>query len=794
LCTYRDPDLPPSRFGEAIGILEQGNLRRDNVSNETLGLAGAIYKYQWMLNGSRRDLERSLYFYERGVERVEDDQGYTAINAAFVLDVLSKLQRDDAPDVAGQRKEKARVLRERIVAVLPGLTAQRSFAWLRNEYWFYATLAEACFGLLRHDEARYWLREGLPLEPPEWELESTSRQLVALADAQEQDLSAGSDAYRTLRLLVGDAPDALRAMTMGKVGIALSGGGFRASFFHIGVLARLAELDVLRHVDVLSCVSGGSIIGAQYYLEVRRLVHQKPDRDITRADYLDIIRRLERDFMAGVRKNIRTRLFAGWWANLWSLINPHYTRTVYLGNLLERHLYRRVDDGHTNWRRWLDELRIRPQDGPDDFNPKLDNWRRSAKAPILLLNATTLNTGHNWQFAVSWMGEPPMGTSSQIDQNDILRRMYYREAPLDYQKVRLGQAVAASACVPSLFDPVQFDGLFPDPWSVRLVDGGVHDNQGVAGLLEQQCTVLLVSDASGQTNAEERSSAEVLSAALRTNNILMARVREAQLRELEALNRSEALRGFVFLHLKRDLDVEQLDWIDCQDPYGSADQPAVLTSYGIPKTVQQRLAGVRTDLDSFSQAEAYALMLSGYRMARSEIQRCLPNWPQLPERAEPWRFLDIEGIVTRAPGLELAHATLLGQLSVSAQRGFKVWRLVPALRVIGGIATSAILLAMFSAIDAVTQWPYWKTALAMLLGALAIGLLLSTVCGIVGGFIWLLHRWFRPRKSFTVVVTGLLMVTIGWALARAHLWFFDPLYWSVGKIPRPRRPVAQALP
>ena len=57
LCTYRDPDLPASRFADAMSILGQGDLRRDNVSNETLGLAGAIHKYQWMLNGSRRDFE-----------------------------------------------------------------------------------------------------------------------------------------------------------------------------------------------------------------------------------------------------------------------------------------------------------------------------------------------------------------------------------------------------------------------------------------------------------------------------------------------------------------------------------------------------------------------------------------------------------------------------------------------------------------------------------------------------------------------------------------------------------------
>ena len=53
-----------------------------------------------------------------------------------------------------------------------------------------------------------------------------------------------------------------------KLGLALSGGGFRASYFHIGVLAQMAEQGLLRHVEVISTVSGGSIIGALYYLHV----------------------------------------------------------------------------------------------------------------------------------------------------------------------------------------------------------------------------------------------------------------------------------------------------------------------------------------------------------------------------------------------------------------------------------------------------------------------------------------------------------------------------------------------
>jgi hypothetical protein len=39
------------------------------------------------------------------------------------------------------------------------------------------------------------------------------------------------------------------------LGLALSGGGHRAAFFHIGALAKLGELGLLRRVEVLSTVA-----------------------------------------------------------------------------------------------------------------------------------------------------------------------------------------------------------------------------------------------------------------------------------------------------------------------------------------------------------------------------------------------------------------------------------------------------------------------------------------------------------------------------------------------------------
>ena len=48
------------------------------------------------------------------------------------------------------------------------------------------------------------------------------------------------------------------------VGIALSGGGFRAIAFHLGCLRALHDLNLLCRLRVISSVSGGSIISAMY--------------------------------------------------------------------------------------------------------------------------------------------------------------------------------------------------------------------------------------------------------------------------------------------------------------------------------------------------------------------------------------------------------------------------------------------------------------------------------------------------------------------------------------------------
>lgn len=795
LCTYKDPDLPADeRLTRALGILQEADDLATTKDQETLGLAGAIYKRRWEVDAQKQHLERALDYYRRGYdEGPAADQGYTAINAAFVLDLLAAQESEGAEaagatsEIATARQQEAQRIREDLVAVLPALPGEPDKAWLKEQWWFLVTVAEAYFGLQRYEEAQRWLQKAQALPHiSDWEVASTARQLAALARLQDEEKAdfEGTPAWDVLEDFLGGDVTAVQTVFAGKLGLALSGGGFRASLFHIGVLARLAELDMLRHVEVLSCVSGGSIIGAHYYLELRKLLQENPDSVITQQDYLDLVARVQRDFLAGVQQNVRMRVLASLSANWKMFFSPDYSRTEKVGALYESEIFSRVDDDEGQ-KRWLNDLCITPlkDDGlpHDGFKPKYDNWHRRNKVPVLILNATTLNTGHNWQFTASWMGESPASIDPEVDANERLRRMYYHEAPKAHRRVRLGQAVGASSCVPGLFEPIVLKNLYPDR-TVRLVDGGVHDNQGIVGLLEQDCTVLLVSDASGQMESEPNPSKGEVGVLLRSNSILQARIREAEFDDLKARRRSSLVRGFLFLHLKKDLDADPVDWVDTEDPYDASDEarpPArrgPVTSYGVQKDVQRLLAGLRTDLDSFTDAEAFALMTSGYRMAEHSFPRCIDGFP-VQEQIRAWSFLQVEKPMRQKDGSE----KLKRLLEVGASIPFKIWKLSTPLRYVSyGLGALAVV-GFFWA-----TW-HWRTEAVLTFGWVG-----GTVAVVLVAF--LLKKIFGDRLGTTImqvahyketlnkIAIGLVMGTVGWIVAWIHIGIFDKMFLKWGKV------------
>ena len=87
--------------------------------------------------------------------------------------------------------------------------------WLQGKWWFYSTVAEALFGLggfgdeEHYDTALAYLERGrVEANPPEWEFESTVRQLASLARLQSPAGASAKDledtaAWRTLAKFLG---------------------------------------------------------------------------------------------------------------------------------------------------------------------------------------------------------------------------------------------------------------------------------------------------------------------------------------------------------------------------------------------------------------------------------------------------------------------------------------------------------------------------------------------------------------------------------------------------------------
>src|SRR5690606_35191978 len=194
-------------------------------------------------------------------------------------------------------------------------------------------------------------------------------------------------------------------------------------------------------------------------------------------------------------------------------------------------------------------------------HPERRNRYRAAKVPILLINATSLNTGRNWRFEAVRMGEPPPTgrVAKDLDRRmRLVRPERYDLMTPSQQDIELGHAVEASAAVPGLFNPLSISQLYVGT-RVELVDGGVHDNQGIQGLLDRGCTQYVISDGSGQMEGEKHPSTMVISVLARTNAIMMSRIREEQILGADCRPTTE---GLCFVHLRKGLLPEEIPYLN----------------------------------------------------------------------------------------------------------------------------------------------------------------------------------------------------------------------------------------
>ncbi|HLT46953.1 MAG TPA: patatin-like phospholipase family protein [Rubricoccaceae bacterium] len=256
-----------------------------------------------------------------------------------------------------------------------------------------------------------------------------------------------------------------------KLGLALAGGGFRASLFHVGVLRRLAELDLLRRVEVLSTVSGGSIVGALYVLHLKAAMQARlivagegplcwspvsadatpvayggTAHRLTRDEYVALVDRVEADLTAAVEKNLRTRLLLNP-LSFFGLVVSDYSLGARMARLYERYLYRGVVDrlrdelgALTPDRRPWPARVLRPGVVPlvetrpiPDLDGGLDGFnRRESEHPMgsavthHVLNATTINTGGHFFFASNEVGDWYLGYA-RTDPAEVRRLSRFKD-------------------------------------------------------------------------------------------------------------------------------------------------------------------------------------------------------------------------------------------------------------------------------------------------------------------------------------------------------------------------------
>ena len=253
-----------------------------------------------------------------------------------------------------------------------------------------------------------------------------------------------------------------------RIGLALSGGGSRAIAFHLGCLRALNELGILSRVQVLSTVSGGSVIGALYaatdepFEEFERKV-----RVLLSRGFACRVIRLSLTSLEGLKAILCWAIVVPINVFIFILTGVAWVATFFISLCRREHIHlrnlhapvRRFASCTTIFRRVLDE----------DVFAGLRLRELPIGMPRLIINATELRTGAAFYFGSEESGCWRYG---KLAENDI----------------SLAHAVAASAAypllLPALDEKFTFEGRDGTEHleRVTLTDGGIYDNLGLAPL------------------------------------------------------------------------------------------------------------------------------------------------------------------------------------------------------------------------------------------------------------------------------------------------------------------------
>jgi len=569
-CYYQDESLPSDvRFKKALNNLDKLKESQKDISPfETQRLKGAIYKRWYEYSKEPEHLQKAIDCYSDVALNDPKDYGYGASNATYLL-----LKQDSTKNNENIEK-----------ITQQGLESLGTKSKKELGEWDYASYVNLYLVAGEYDKAKEKLKEYVTTHYENnknntysRDFDITIKQLISLYKSLKDPNKISLEELFDIHNITVDSASIHDGIIAQKVGLAFSGGGFRASLFHIGTLMRLAELGILNQVQVISTVSGGSIVGMMYYLMLKREFEQKGGQSI---DYIKLVDELKEKFLQGVQENIRMLTFAQNDGDL----------TKKLGELYQEELY---DSISNDTPKYMKDISITPKDF-DEFDPHFHNFLLQNKVPRIIINATLLNNGHNWQFTERGMGENDYMYDKTVDKNLSYPFKSYDDICGD---ITIAQAIASSSAVPGLFDPVEIP--CHNAWEdcdkkdiLRISDGGVYDNLGLASLVADECSHIIISDGSKQMLLDKRPSTFRLDVISRTNDILMTKNRDAEYRYAKYLQQKGIIKGLSIIHMKEDVNDDALNCLF------------------------DRTSMVRTDLDAFNQIESDAIVFSGYYLTK----------------------------------------------------------------------------------------------------------------------------------------------------------------------------------
>jgi predicted acylesterase/phospholipase RssA len=377
------------------------------------------------------------------------------------------------------------------------------------------------------------------------------------------------------------------------IDLALSGGGFRATLFHLGVIGFLRDRGLLRRVKIICSVSGGSILAAHLLMYWDEYVSGDDGAFENRVRHLV--------------NSIRTRDVSG---NVLKKSGDRILRLLPPDSELLVSEYRELlaSDG-CEITRW------------DDLDGKQG-------LPKLHILATHLNTGRAGAFSANGFRIPTVSAGQRHATEINAFAAFAGAQKIGHQEI--ARAVAASSAFPPAFSPIR---LIPEDPTQVLTDGGVYDNSGVIylkdlyvseGLTKTKDRMVIVSDAGREFPTKLGRRYESFQAlTMRVTDTQRDRIADADSNAAKAFFDS---CGIPNLRLSIHEVVKHF--------------PEWHSNHSVK--VQELLGMIRTELDTFSEEEVFVLYRHGYLVTQNAFAEFCHETPgaQFMRTGVPWTPVD----------------------------------------------------------------------------------------------------------------------------------------------------------